>query len=321
MFFLKEKDDKKKFYLNLTSKKITYIKWIDEFIIDFYRSLGISYLDIYYMNDNKFYLNIYKFIYWNQIDENKYITDLNYNALINIKTENNINDILKNKPDVLIIYHKDLNSSLKNYEKPFLFSSKTKDIYKKFESNYEELNKFKDIQEEIEFNGDIYILDSILLNYDNKTIVGFKHDDEKYIYNNFSLNEENPCSIIKFDWKFDEGEFCYNPFKCDLDENLDKIENLCFDFKTGNKTLIYIKKDINKKKINEIPDIPDSEILQIIKTIKKLEITDLITFIKNYEPSIIGNSSNRDELEKKYLRFFLINYLNFKKDVEEKLPE
>jgi len=314
MYFLKDVENQRKFAESIKTSS-NKIDWIDDFIIDFYRGLGLSCSDIFYIDDSIF-LNLYKLVSW-VYKKDGYKTELNIPTLRNLKNE------LKDeyKPDILVLFHQDLNKSIRKYILPFL------EVDKKMRANmdillnelkrtHEKYDIFKDVKEEIEFDGVSYILDSILLKSEDKSIVGFRCDGEKYIYKNFESSFENPCSIIKFDWKYDEGEFCYNPFKCDLEDGLTDIDNLCFNFKTGDKTLIYIKKDVKPT----IPDIPDSEILGIIKKIKDMEQSLLIQKIKEYEPNIIKKSMTKEELEKIYLRLFLINYMKEKDKEQEVAP-
>jgi hypothetical protein len=316
MYFLKdkEKENLKNFIRNLKTLSINYISWIDDFIIDLYRCLGLSCLDIYY-SENNIYLNLYKFMSWEQSNNGNYITKLNYFPFMNFDKENNVKEIQKNDYDVLVVFHEDLNKTINDkYIKKNFNTDKKKQTLSLFKNDNIEFKKFIEIKDEIEFNGNLYILDSILLKKGDKSIVGFICDGEKYVYNNFSSSFNNPCSIIKFDWKYNNGEFCYNPFKCDLNDDITNIDDLCFDFNDGDKTLIYIKKDI--KPI--IPDISDEDILKIIKEIKQMEISKLIIFIKKYDSTIIlSNSMNKIELEKIALRLHIINYLQKEKQPEQ----
>ena len=75
--------------------------------------------------------------------------------------------------------------------------SPSKNLLELFNNN--EINNFINIEEEVLFGNDTYILDSILLRIGNKSIVGFRCDGEKYVYNNFSSTYDNTCSVIKFD--------------------------------------------------------------------------------------------------------------------------
>jgi len=307
MYFLKDVENQRKFAESIRTSS-NKIDWIDDFIIDFYRSLGLSCLDIFYMENKNIYLNLYKFILWTY-NKDGYKTELNKSIFKNLKTELREDK----KPDVLILFHKDLNNSIDKYNLPSLTGDKKiranlEILLNDLKRTDEKYDIFKDVKEEIEFDGVSYILDSILLKNEDKSIVGFRCDGEKYIYKNFESSFDNPCSIIKFDWKYDEGEFSYNPFKCDLEDGLTDIDNLCFNFKTYDKTLIYIKKDIKPT----VPEIPDSEILGIIKKIKEMDQLLLIQKIKEYEPNIINNSMTKEELEKIYLRLFLINYMKEK---------
>jgi len=308
MFFLKDIENQKKFITNLKkNQNIKYIRWTDNFIIDIYRSLGLSCLDIYYFNQN-FYLNLYKFIFWSPQNSGKYILELNTKTSPTKHKE--IENISTNNYDVLVIFHNDFNKTINNYINAFIIKDnkgKEQNFSNIFENKNEELKKFIEIKEEIDFNGNKYILDSVLLKKDDKSIVGFRCDGEKYVYNNFASSFDNPCSIIKYDWNYNNGEFCHNPFKCDLnDDDITNIDDLCFNFNEGNKTLIYIKKDVKPV----IPDITDEEILQIIKEIKAMDLNNLSTYIKTYDTNIISQKLKREELEKIALRFKIINYSN-----------
>lgn len=294
MYFLKNTDNKKKFALSINKLNLKNIKWIDDFIIDFYRGLGLNCLDIYIYEDI-YYLNIYNNINWLLSVEDIYTTEIN-----DINQSISISD----SPDILIVYSDKLNTSIgKKYISPFI-TKKTKNI-KLDDFKNRKFNNFTEIVEDINIDGNIYILDSILIKYKDKSIVCFRCNGEKYVYNNFSNTYDSPCSIIKFDWKYDNGNFCYNPFKCNLeDEILDDIENLCFDLNKGDKTLIYIKKD----NIEKIPDIPDEYILEIIKKIKNYNIAELTEIIKKYDTNIIEKQFSKEELEKIVFKLFLIYY-------------
>ena len=314
MYFLKEKENQQKFVKDLIPNNSKKLIWNDDFIIDFYRGLGLSCLDIY--NDgNNHYLNLYKFISWKLSNDNKYTTELNLASMLKYKEEN----IIPANPDILIVFN-DINEK---YIKHFLFTKKTENFLNtNFKSSIEKFNKFTNIQEEVDIDGNIYILDSILLRIGDKSIVGFRCDGEKYVYNNFSATYDSPCSVIKFDWNYDNGEFCYNPIKCKLeDDDIRDINDLCFNFKNGNKTLIYIKKD-KIPEIPEIPDIQDSEIIKIIKMIKEMDVMNLTEFIKNYDTSIINQGSmNKISLEKIALKIYMINYINLFNQVPKAEPE
>ena len=101
MYFLKDKDNQKKFVNDIKTNKLEKLIWSDDFIIDFYRSLGLSYLDIYNDGSNH-YLNLYKFISWKLSSDNKYTTELNLVSMIKYKEEN----IIPANPDILIVFNK-----------------------------------------------------------------------------------------------------------------------------------------------------------------------------------------------------------------------
>jgi hypothetical protein len=316
MKFLKDNDNKKIFFplfKSITGQDIDNIKfyWIDNFIIDLYRSLGLSCLDIYYIDDS-FYKNFYNFLFWKPFNKNQYLPEINLPSI-------NERDIDSTNPDVLILFHKDLNKDVSIYRDAFKNEHpKIKDFLskkdKKFEKDFfldvflvknEIFDIFKDIKEYYDYNGFTYVLDSVLLRKGNKSIVGFTYEGEKYVYNNFSSNIDCPCSIKKFDWKYNNGKYCYHPYKCDLNDNLEDIGDLCFDFKEGIKTLIYIKQ-IKKEEVKINEDIDDEKLLNLIEQIKKMEKTTLIEEIKKFDKSIIRNSSFPiEEMQKIYLRHLL----------------
>ena len=313
MYFLKDKDNQKKFVNDIKTNKLEKLIWSDDFIIDFYRSLGLSYLDIYNDGSNH-YLNLYKFISWKLSSDNKYTTELNLVSMIKYKEEN----IIPANPDILIVF----NNINEKYIKPFSFSKETgKFLNNNLKSLNINFNQFENIQEEVKINEETYILDSILLRIGDKSIVGFRCDGEKYVYNNFSSTYDSPCSVIKFDWKYNEGEFCYNPIKCKLeDDEMRDINDLCFNFNNGNKTFIYIKKD-KIPEFPEIPDIPDSEIIKIIKMIKEMDVMKLTEFIKTYDQNIIQGSMNKISLEKIALKIYMINFTKLFNQEPEAKPE
>ena len=325
MFFLKDASNKQKFGKELKASGLKKINWIDDFIIDFYRSLDISCLDIYKIEDNC-YINLYKFIEW-KLKIDKYSTELNISSFDKLKLKENL--IFPKNPDVLIVFDNELNKSIKkNYIDPFVNTIKesgNETINTLLKSVFVSNNKYNIKEDEdITLNGEDYILDSILLRFGDKSIVGFKCNGEKYVYNNFSSSTESPCSVIKFDWKYNKGNYCYNPDKCELE--YDNIEELCFDFNKGDKTLIYIKKGKVNPEIPEIPEIPESKILEIIMKIKEMkphekkeEINkhELMEAnnekkgeINKYEKVLSSEGSDSIELiEKKLLRYYMIDYI------------
>jgi hypothetical protein len=111
MFFLKNPVNKQKFGQDIKKLSLKKINWIDDFIIDLYRSLDISCLDIYKIED-KCYINLYKFIEWK-------LNDIDYNTNLNSYITDNMSRITENiiipdNPDVLIVFNDTLNKSIKN---------------------------------------------------------------------------------------------------------------------------------------------------------------------------------------------------------------
>lgn len=320
LYFLKDEINKKNFITNIKQKNIKQIVWIDDFIIDFYRSLNISCLDIYYTSD-KVYSNLYKFINWNLNVNGLYSKSLIKYSGDRVKFEMRI----PNKPDVLIVFHNSLNNNVDNYISTF-----DNKFLNNFECDDKQLLSNKEIREEISYNGEKYVLDSVLLKDGDKSIVGFKYEGEKYVYNNhlslrydydenkYVYNSKNPCSLMKFNWEFNKGDFCYNPYKCEIEyeDDIPVLDDICFNFENGNKTLIYIKKQ-NK----ELLEIPDIEILKVIKEIKEKSLPELVTFIKRYDNTFVSTSGSKlIALQRLYLKYFLMDYSNLRLQVQV-IPE
>jgi hypothetical protein len=328
MFFLKDELNKKNFVKDLKGLGLKKINWIDDFIIDFYRSLDISCLDIYKIKDNC-YINLYKFIGWKLKKDEKYSTELNISSFLKIKE----NKMIPKNPDVLIVFDNELNKSIKNnYIDPFVDTisesgNEEKEInFKRYlEQVFVSEDKYNiDINDEevITLNGEEYILDSILLRFGDKSVVGFKCNGEKYVYNNFSSSTESPCSVIKFDWKYNKGNYCYNPDKCELEyDNMKDIKELCFDFNEGNKTLIYIKKNKDNIVIPDILDIPDSYILEIIMKIKEMKNAELMNEFNKYKKILSSDDeksiSTRELMEKTLLRDYMKIYIETLREQKE----
>lgn len=122
-------------------------------------------------------------------------------------------------------------------------------------------NGINELKEVIEYNNNIYFLDSCILNNFNAnknkipghSIAGIKCKNKKFVYNGWikstkdpamlqNGNQHIPCKLMKFDWDIKkDNDFCINAEKCDLVKSSGISKNLCFSFNKGYRTLIYVK--------------------------------------------------------------------------------
>jgi hypothetical protein len=130
---------------------------------------------------------------------------------------------------------------------------------------YDELTSMRD---EIKYNGNKYILDSVLLtNYNvgnnNHVIAGITCKGIKYVYNGWTrtsmdpamasqkITRNIPCELQQHDWNVKEGDgFCLNTKECSLDifkQRKPDEPRHCFNFSEGNRKLIYVRKDAKSK--------------------------------------------------------------------------
>jgi len=119
------------------------------------------------------------------------------------------------------------------------------------------------MSEKITYHGSEYKLDSVILsNYNIRknhghAIAGITCKSKKYIYNgwtrtsmdpvmaNTRITRNIPCELMPYNWNIQkDNDFCLNTKKCipDIIEFFND-DKLCFNFDTGNRILIYIRKD------------------------------------------------------------------------------
>jgi len=199
-------------------------------------------------------------LYYSPINHYDFISNIKYKIII--QTEENLSNELNNTPEILCINIRDNKSNIEtlpDYYKYNYFCNK----YNHF-CNKQEINKLNDI---IKYNGEEYILDSVILDNYNREKINIGHaicgitcKKERYIYNGWLRNTidisyENiknklPCELIKYNWNVNkDNNFCLNHKNCrtniiDIDH-----KDFCFSFSRGLRILIYIKKI--KKLINE----------------------------------------------------------------------
>jgi len=271
----------------------------------------------------------YKFLSLYYIYGNVYKNILNEKLRIN-----ETNEI----PEILLLYHEDLNSLIpeKNLislnENEFKYDKETFGI-----ENYEEI---------IEVNKINYKLDScILINYNilqisNHAILGLTCGNENYVYNgwNNTKNKINygyeylktinkACKLFKYDWKrnlYTENDgFCLNKKTCNLDEIDD--DDLCFNFSKGDRVLIYVRikgdESLEKKDESSLSNIlyNSKSISPLIKefyNLEEKEIEELKEILKQigYDIDIIEELTNETiHLKYKLFYIYLFNKL-FKKE-------
>ncbi len=242
------------------------------------------------------------------------------------------------QPDVIVFFHEDLNNYSENYLNN-LKTAKNKKELGILPKLFEGLSTYNN---EITYNGITYILSSCLTtdnrdNYDYHSVAGIFCNDTRYVYNGFYNKPKTPCSLIKYDWDITKNEiYCLNPKKCDIDvdTNIKGVNNLCFNFGNGNRTLVYIRKDKttvlnnDKYKIEEFekgseePKIDN--ISSEITNIKELSMIGLLDQIEKIENKhldsnkILNPNLKRNKLEKYILKYRLEN---LKEEKEEEVKD
>jgi len=109
--------------------------------------------------------------------------------------------------------------------------------------------------DEIEYNGYMYILDSVILtNFNNVPpmshyIVGMTCKKKKYIYNGLPYmgNRGHPCNLIKHDWNIrSDKDFYLSDNDCVMHARpkyFGGFSERCFNFSKGRRILIYVRKN------------------------------------------------------------------------------
>lgn len=282
---------------NLSQREysLSEYEWTESNIIDFYQYLGVNCQDLIY--------------YKNSEDKDRYI--LNY-----ISKNNSMSNTA---PDVVVLFHQNLNSLANDMQNS---RQKYPDIRRYIlDTKTTNVGTIATYENEVEFMGVTYILSSCITNNseeDNKyrSLVGIICNNEKKVFNSHYETKTNPCSIIKYDWDVKKNEeFCFNPSECKINLSTNRnlnIKDLCFNFGSGNRILIYIRKDkIIESKIalekTELFDLTPEPVLtnyiEEVKRIKELSPVKLYCELENVmgKPINIRNikfDSNRDVIEK-----------------------
>jgi len=186
------------------------------------------------------------------------------------------NDEDMNAPKILmVIVHDDEDSTIDSIQYNFLFKN----------SIISDDGTKKDItsmNDKILYRGSEYHLDSVILANWNiiehgqgHAIAGITCKGNKYVYNgwartskdpamaNAKFKQDIPCQLMRYDWDIkQDGEFCLSRKNCKLVKQTGfkaNISDLCFNFNTGRRILVYVSKDsitVTSKSLSEkSPDI------------------------------------------------------------------
>jgi hypothetical protein len=232
--------------------------WYSNYIYEFLKYLNVNVLYLNYMRNHKIIANF---------DIRILRLKKQFLSFTDDKYQDKYYEISKaiKEPDVIILEHYKLfdNSDLMYLHQ--VISEKNTlnlvyDVNSTFDLKNEVFKDLIDLKEEIEFRGNKYKLDSILLNdYESHhVIVGITCNNEKYVYNGWNKDTtdvsfvsdkkevlQEPCKLMKFDWNIhNDSEFCLNVSECKLDKITDR-KNLCFSFNKGDRKLVYVK--VSKK--------------------------------------------------------------------------
>jgi len=315
------------------SNKYDDLSWIQEFIIKFFRYIGINCMDIFRI-DYRYILNLDNFL---NLKFNKNIKDIEPEIKKDFSIEKLLDDgnlSLKSIPDIIFLIH----SEHLNYKTFYDYYIKKYDLSGLNYDNFNPIGVYN-YEDEIEINGYKYRLDACILdNYNyqfgSHSTSGITCNGNRYVYNgwnkktfdpsiekntNFSVS---PCSLMKYDWniKKDEG-FCFNTVTCKLDfsKNMER-RNACFSFNKGNKILVYVRVDNKSKDYEKLSlSIPSSLNLEDVSSVMK-ELTD-VKNLTDYELKekirfLIENDKNRKQLEEIF-NFLIKQYYNYNKKIKQ----
>ena len=305
-------------------KEKLFFGWNDDYIIDFYKFLGIKCLDI---------ITVEKSFYYHLKGDIK-------KSIVKKDPQIKIKAIIDANPDVICIIK---NKAFENY------INKNKALYNPYLStNYTYKTDFdiNDIKTEITFNGYTYTLDSCLLSNHNRevgghSVAGITCGNTRYVYNGWNVNtidkgidapiietKSNPCALFKYDWiSKTTGEFCFNTNECKLSSEI-KPRDLCFSFAKGNKLYVYVKtvstssqhsSKITTKNNFSTPSDKISSAIKSVYSVDKLDTKEklLLQLEKIYNLNRSGNVNLKinikylklDELSFDELKEIYMNYV------------
>ena len=284
----------KQFYDYL--KKIYNTGWHTDYIYNFYKFINVNLLDISVLSDSTILLNFMKYKKPCIIDNDiELVLSMDFN-INQEKEKREIEEIIRNNPDVLILNH----DSLRTNELYDAYNTilETNDDYDIHEArNYDlddiaidDIVKYKD---EIHLFGNVYKLDSVLLDNYNEiekhAILGLHCNNNRYIYNGWLSKKRHyntPCPLFKFNWDLKtDKEFCLKTKECKMVDI--KSNKLCFSFNKGDRLLIYVKD--NSRRTSVIPDFSYSslskrnEIIRDYYQLDNLTIVDIKKMLDYFE--------------------------------------
>jgi hypothetical protein len=225
------------------------------YIITFFRKIGINCLDITILDNNDYLVDFDKNIKLNvkieTLNQKNYsirIDDIKYefqSFKFEIK-DKIIKPNLTKIPEVIVIQPSNIYN--KNIPDSNLYKYITKDFNINSNSN-----------SNIEYKGYKYKLDAcILCNYNDKlinhVILGFTCNNKRYIYNSFNVNKnlKKPCGFYKFNWDINnDTKFYFDYDNCKIrkvtEKNIKKIEEKNHVFSFHHKNIIHIYVKCNNK--------------------------------------------------------------------------
>jgi len=240
------------------------VEWNITYISLLLKFLNVKVLDITYFNNETLLFNYGKILnnYLLYSKEQIFLLQENKDKPLIIPDQYKeiveIAKIIYQIPDVLVVYHKDINNTIKNsYDyynsrkelEVFNFFKYQEYLAKNFPNIFNEINDIKELKEQFYFNGNLYKLDSVLLdNYNGGkySIAGIHCNNEKYVYNGWYNNK---CKLLNYNWNLKKNnEFCFNNNKCKMEEVniLKRWISHCFSFNKGDRVLIYVKDNNDK---------------------------------------------------------------------------
>lgn len=250
------------------------------FISKLYKILGVDCLMLSVF-DKKIHYDLYNHLKGVDISSNGVKIDFN------IRNEKYIKDKLNKlkNPSVLLINNTTSQHKIERFTRNY---SRHKQYNVEITGDNKDLITLKD---KIVYNGEVYVLDSILLanwnvskDIPGHAIAGITCNDERYvfngwtrytadpalIYNNINTRfkkddklemQKIPCELMKYKWdQFQGSDFCINPKQCSLTSaNKDDYnKNMCFSFSRGDRTFVYVRQNsiVNLKHL-DLPYTPD----------------------------------------------------------------
>ncbi len=270
------------FLIENFKKNQGYSYEMDIFLPFFIKSLGKKVLDII-IYDNNMYANFYSIIPYIEIAFHKYVKTKN------IDFDLSKWDKIDEDPDYIVVNPIPMLGISTPYEKAFFnINLKDKSVLNpiNLKTHNISIDGLLNFDDNIFYNNNKYILDSILLeNYNDvklnirHAIAGITCKNDRYIYNGWMRTTDDPgnidkinmhslpCELMKFDWDVKKNiKFCLNNRLCKITEILDE-KQVCFSFNRQDKiTLIYVKDNSYKSSIDFNIPISSSLTLPSLKS-------------------------------------------------------